>query len=258
MFAKERRDEICLMLKKDHAVTASKLVERFGVSIETIRKDLLMLEQAGRLVRVHGGAVAQNDMTPFFELKQRNQMCVEEKRALSLKATEFICEGDVIAVDTGSTAILFAEALKQRFRRLTVVTWSRDVVDILCDHEDFELILCGGYYMRKENAFCGAFALDMLRNLYVQKTFLFPTAVSVEFGICGFESDLHQLQMQLLISSDEIYILADSSKFEKRALFKLSDINDRYYYVTDSLLSAEMENLYKENHLKIFKGENKK
>ena len=258
MFAKERRDEICLMLKKDHAVTTSKLVERFSVSIETIRKDLLTLEQAGQLVRVHGGAVAQNDMTPFFELKQRNQMCVEEKRSLSLRAAEFICEGDVIAVDTGSTAIMFAEALKQRFRRLTVVTWSRDVVDILCDHEDFEIILCGGYYMRKENAFYGAFTIEMLRSLHVQKAFLFPSAVSVEFGICDYESDLYQIQKQLLISSDEIYILADSSKFEKKALLKLSDINDRYYYVTDSLLSAEMETLYKENHLKIFKGENKK
>lgn len=258
MFAKERRDQIYLMLKKNNAVTTSNLVQRFGVSIETIRKDLLALEQAGQLVRVHGGAVAQNDMTPFLELKQRNQMCVEGKRALSLKAVEFICEGDVIAVDTGSTAILFAEALKQRFHRLTVVTWSRDVLDILCDHENFEVILCGGYYMRKENAFYGVFALDMLRNLHIPKAFLFPSAISVEFGICDYESELYQIQKQLIASSDEIYILADSSKFEKKALLKLADVNDRYYYITDDLLPAELEKLYKENHLKIFKGENKK
>lgn len=66
LFAKERRDEICLMLKKDHAVTTSKLVERFGVSIETIRKDLLALEQAGLAVRVHGGAVAAERYDAFF------------------------------------------------------------------------------------------------------------------------------------------------------------------------------------------------
>ena len=62
MFAQERQDKIYEMLQKDGAVTAAKLMALFGVSIETVRRDLLVLEQSGKLLRVHGGAVAKAGM----------------------------------------------------------------------------------------------------------------------------------------------------------------------------------------------------
>ena len=155
MFAKERQDQILSMIKKDGAVMTSKLVEIFGVSIETIRRDFLQLEKQGQLLRVHGGAVKKGSMKPFLELKERNNEYSRQKRSLSLKATEFIKNGDIIAVDTGSTAILFAEVLKERFSNLTVVTHSLDVFNVLSDHSRFSVILCGGYHIKKENSFCG-------------------------------------------------------------------------------------------------------
>lgn len=218
IFANERRDEICLMLKRDNAVTTSSLVQHFGVSIETIRKDLLVLEQMGRLDRVHGGAVAKNDMQTFHNLQERNMEYIEQKNILSLKATEFICEGDIISVDSGSTAISFAEVLKENFSRLTVVTHSRDVLDILGNHRDFEIILCGGRFMRDENAFYGSATLDMLRSLHTQKAFVFPSSVSIMYGIGAFQGDLLQVEKQLIVSSEEVYVLADSSKFEKKGI----------------------------------------
>ena len=254
MFAKERQQKIYLMLKEKNAVTTSALVELFGVSIETVRRDLLEMEQNGLLIRVHGGAVLNSDMKPYMNLPDRNKMQVEQKNDLALNAMKFISEGDIIGVDTGSTAISFAKALKERFTRLTVITHSLDVFNIICN--TFSVILCSGYYLPAENSFYGPLALDMLKNLHMQKAFIFPSAVSFEFGICDYQKDLYQIQKQMIYSSDEIYILADSSKFERKALLKLSDMKKEYTYVTDSNISEELKILYQKHNINLCIGRN--
>ena len=254
MFANERQDKIYDMIQNNGAVTTAKLVDFFGVSIETIRRDLLAMEQNGRLTRVHGGAVAKSGMKPFKELKERNKEFGKQKYELSLKAAEFISNGDIIGIDSGSTAISFAKVLKERFSKLTVVTHSMDVFEMLSNHKDFSVILCGGYYLREENAFYGELTLDMLNSLHIQKTFIFPSAVSFESGIYDYQKDLYQIQKQLVKLSDEIYILADSSKFEKTALLKLDNMKPEYIYITDNSLQDELVKLYKENDIQIYLG----
>lgn len=254
MFAKERQDKIYDLVQKNGAVTTGFLVERFHVSIETIRRDLLTMEQEGKLSRVHGGAVAKGDMKPFMELPKRNQEHYEQKQNLSVKAMEFLSEGDIIGIDAGSTAILFAQALKEKFSRLIIVTHSLDVFHLLCNHEDFSVILCGGDYLKDENAFYGQLTLDMLNNLHIQKCFVFPSAVSLEYGICDYQKELYPIQKQLIKSSDRIFVLADSSKFEKKALLKVDDMKNDYIYITDHGISKELLKIYKENNIKIHIG----
>ena len=251
MFANERQDKIYDMIQNNGAVTTAGLVNFFAVSIETIRRDLLAMEQDGRLTRVHGGAVAKTAMKPFKKLEERNNEFREQKYELSLKAAEFISEGDIIGIDSGSTAIFFAEVLKERFSKLTIVTHSMDIFEMLSDYKDFSVILCGGHYLREENAFYGELTLGMLNSLHIQKAFIFPSAVSFEYGISDYQKDLYQIQKQFMKLSNEIYILADSSKFEKTALLKLSNMNPEYIYITDSSLQNEIVKLYGENDIKI-------
>lgn len=255
MFAENRQNKIYEKIQKFGAVTTSNLVSEFNVSIETIRRDLLSMEEQGLLKRVHGGAVEKLSMKQFSSLKQRNKEFSEEKRNLSLNATRFVKDGDLIAIDEGSTAISFAQILKEKFTNLTVVTHSLEVFNILCYHKDFEVILCGGYFNKEENAFYGSLALDTLRKIHVQKAFIFPSAISIEFGICDYQEDLYQIQRQMLKCADSIYVLADSSKFEKKALLKLDDMRKEFCYITDSNLPVGLDKLYKENEINIFKGE---
>ena len=252
MFAKERHTKILEMLKETGSVTTAQLVDACSVSIETIRRDLLILEESGMLQRVHGGAVAMGDMIAFRELPQRMQENVAQKQELCRTAMDFIKNGDTIGVDSGSTAVLFAEALKERFSDLTVITYSLDVFLILNQYKNFRVILCGGDYYPTENCFVGVLALNMLSSLHVQKVFLFPTAVSLQHGIFDHESEVLIMQQTLRRIASQVFVLADSSKFEHTDLLKQEDMLPSYIYVTDSALSATLKAMYLENHIQIF------
>jgi len=253
MLAERRQGMIYEKIQRSGAVSTANLVDEFGVSLETIRRDLLSMEQRGLLKRVHGGAVENSGMKAFSSLKVRNEEFLDEKRVLSETAAGFISDGDVISVDSGSTAILFSENLKKRFSELTIVTHSLDVFNALCFHKNFKVILCGGHFDKDENAFYGELALDALRKTHVRKTFVFPSAISMEFGIFDYQENLCQMQKQLIENADSVYILADSSKFEKCALLKVSEMRKDFYYITDKSLSPGLEALYKENEIHIIK-----
>lgn len=254
MFADERQKIIYEYIKKYGAVTTTNLVEKFCVSVETIRRDLLSMEKRGLLRRVHGGAVENSPMAKAFELKQRNKEFVEEKIELSKNAISFVNENDIIFVDAGSTAIHFAQCLKDNFSNLTVVTYSSDVFNILCYHENFKLILCAGHFNKTENTFYGSLVMDAIERLNVQKAFIFPTSLSIGHGICGYHEEFCQVQQKAISSADMVYVLADSGKFEKKALIKIDDMKKEYQYITDGELSSELEKIYTENGFLIYKG----
>lgn len=251
MFAKERQDLIYKKVCENGAVTTADLVQTFDVSIETIRRDLLCMEKGRLLKRVHGGAVAIGEMRRVNSLDMRNEENSREKAELAEAAASLVNEGDIIGIDAGSTAISLANALKENFSKLTVITHSLDVFEILCKHEDFKVILCGGNFLKDENAFYGTLTLDTLSRLNMQKVFIFPSAISLKHGICDYQQDLLQVQKKLLECSDSAYILADSTKFEKQALLKLDETREEYIYITDSNLTEELRKIYKENNINI-------
>jgi len=187
-------------------------------------------------------------------LKERNKEYGTQKKILSMKATAFISDGDIIGIDSGSTAVSFAEALKEKFSKLTVVTHSMDVFEILSNHKNFSVILCGGYYNLSENCFYGSLVTDTLQRLHADKCFIFPTAVSLKNGICDYTDDLMIVQKSFLSISNKAFILADSSKFEKSAMLKLDDMKEEYTFVTDNKLSESIGKLYEENNIDIIGG----
>ena len=128
MLAKQRYTKILELLDKDGIVHTAELVKLMGVSSETIRKDLEYLDSQGRLSRVHGGAVPADSGKPadipggYISLQIRNSQNLEQKAAITSKAAGLVSEGQVIALDYGSTSQMMALVLKERFRNLTVVT----------------------------------------------------------------------------------------------------------------------------------------
>ena len=105
--------------------------------------------------------------------------------------------------------------------------------------------------MCAENAFYGKLTLDTLRNLHVGKVFIFPSAISLDFGICDFNQELSLIQQCAIGIGDEVFVLADSNKFEQKALLKIESMNSGYTYITDSALNDAYVELYAENGINV-------
>ena len=245
MFADERRSKIAEMLKNRPSVTTSELTEIFQVSVETIRRDLEFMEHQGQLKRVHGGAIAVGKMQNYTTFSRRVEEHQQEKHEVALTACSYIKEGDTIALDAGSTTYELAALLGERFRELTVLTHSLEVIKILDGQENIRTILAGGFYMPEEKCFCGHLTLDMVRQLHVSKCFIAPSAISLNFGISDHKPELIAVQRTFLEISDQAYILTDSSKFETCAPLKICDFDPKFVYITDRGLSAEMLEAYR-------------
>lgn len=251
MLAETRRKRICEMLSVHTAVTTAALAEKFNVSIETIRKDFLELEKCGELVRVHGGAVLKPPVNPFLNFSTRIESMRSEKIELAETAARFIQNGDTLALDSGSTGIEFIDVLMKHFDALTIVTPSLDIFNKACEYKNFNIILTGGFYLKGENTLYGEFALKTLDSVRVKKSFVFPSSISLNCGIMGSLSEFVDVQRKMIEISDEVYIAADSSKFEKTSLIKTAELNPRYTYITDSGISGEIKQIYESNGIRL-------
>lgn len=255
MFANERRAKIVDMLEKQSSVTVADLMTQFHVSIETVRRDLEFLEKQQALKRVHGGAVSISRMKKLDKLESRLSENNALKQNLSQIAARFVSENDTIAIDSGSTALELAHLLKDHYRRLTVVTNSPEVFGIVSEAEDFEVILIGGQFMREEQAFYGHLALDAVQRLHFSKAFVFPNTISLRQGAGVFVHELFEIQRAYIQHADEVFILADSSKFETTATIKLCDLLPSYRVITDSNLPDDLLQLYRKRGIQIHNSE---
>ena len=254
MLSFERRNKICDIVEAQGSADVASLVQQFGVSAETIRKDLILLEKNNRIQRIHGGVIPCSKAVPSMTFEVRKDYCREQKRELSEYAARFIENGDWIFLDFGSTTIELAEVLAQKFEQLHIVTHSATVFNRLAHVKNFELILCAGHYDREEDAFFGDLVIDALDRLHINKAFLCPAAISLKYGIMDCNELSIRIQRKVIESSNQVILLADSEKFEKTANYMLCGIQDPAVIVTDSGLNDQIYHLYTENDINIIRG----
>lgn len=140
MLANQRKEIINQQLKMQNSVTVAELVKLLNVSTETVRRDLEDMENRHLLVRVHGGAIPVKRMSHLDSIEVRTVSNIQLKEQIARKALDYVHDGDVIAIDSGSTASVFAEALKERcYDSLSVITYSSEVFSILSDCPNYDL-----------------------------------------------------------------------------------------------------------------------
>lgn len=251
MFANERYEAIIALLRTQPSVSVPELTRRFGVSIETVRRDLSYLEQQGTLRRVHGGAVPVHNEQLFKSLDERRQMHTTEKRRLAEAAAELVRESDWLFLDSGSTALVFAEVLRERFTKLSVVTYSLEVMVCLAEQPGFSVYLSGGQYLRSEQAFFGSAARAFFDRYHASRAFLCPTALSLKDGVCDFTEELVDVQRAMMANADETIFLADASKFSASAPVHLCPLNAAGLIITDPTFPAESTDLFRQQGISL-------
>lgn len=247
MLAVSRQRLIIEMLHENGTVRVSELSELMQVTEKTIREDLEKLEAKGILKRIHGGAVLADvdsqpaAASPLGSPATQAGIRFKEKEAIAEKAVSYIQEGDIIALDGGSTSLRIATRLRNE--PLTVVTNDIMIIRELAAHDLIRLVVPGGYRHRNLLTMQGAW--DWLKKLNIHKLFLSTTGIHMEYGLTIFTEEHVALKQLLIECSKEVYGVADHSKFDKGALFTFATLDQVDMIITDYGLSQETADRYR-------------
>lgn len=251
MLAHERQEQILDIIQKEGSVKVSKLTKLFDVSIETIRRDLESLENNGLLKRVYGGAILKKNVFDKLNFTKREKAFKDEKKEIAQIAIRYVEEGQSIALNGGTTNLEIVRELREKFKNLTIITNSLMIANELSDVEGFTIILIGGVLNNKEYAFYSEFTENILSNFVIDTAFISVSGVSLNRGITDYLINEVKIQKKIMEVSQEVIILADSSKIDSASLVKTANIDDVNLIITDSKLDSKILNKYLKNGIEI-------
>jgi DeoR family transcriptional regulator, aga operon transcriptional repressor len=217
MLSEERRREILRMLETDGRVLVRELAKRFRTSFITIRKDLEALDRHGHLERTHGGALPlKTGALRDQSLEEKAGMHRREKLRIAQAAAQMIRQGQVIILDSGTTATAIARACRH-FKSLTIVTNATNIAAELAD-TTIEVILTGGTLRKNSFSLVGPLAEESLRKLNADLLFLGVDGFDVRFGLTTPNLLEARVNRAMAESARRTVIVCDSSKFGRRSL----------------------------------------
>ncbi|SEN80784.1 DeoR/GlpR family DNA-binding transcription regulator [Paenibacillus sp. OV219] len=232
MFQNVRQEQIVQRLKNNQTVKIAEIASHYGVTRETIRRDLYELEKQGLITKVHGGAMLNKaNEEPVYS--KRAIWNVQEKQAIARKAASFVEDGDAIYIDLGTTTLLFAEELMQK-RNITVITSALLVALEMSKHPSAKVILCGGELRPGELSLSGPIARKTIEDFFVDKAFIGVGGISKENGFTDFHIGEAEIRSLVLQRAGMKITLADHSKFSVVAFTKVASIKDMDLVITDS------------------------
>lgn len=235
MLAEERQRHILQQLHQHGQVLVSDLAEQLHVSDETIRRDINVLQSAGALRRVHGGAVLPRENLQEANYFARALTNPDAKRQIGVLAASLVKDGDVILIGHGATTDTIAPALTAR--HLTIVTTSIISLNLLIHtlqqkQLEASLLFLGGNVDLENRSVHGSLTQQQLSTLSVDKAFIGATAVDTD-GVHMYHQEENALSQLILQRSSEIYVLAERAKLEKRALYKTCELDEIHHLITE-------------------------
>ena len=235
----ERRQSLLDILRKQPGLRVPELAQVLDVSEGTVRNDLNALEEEGRLKRVHGGAVL-NDQDQFQNnsFVRRYKQNISAKLTIARDAALLVKDGDSIFLDASSTCYYFARELSKR-RELRVVTNGFEVARELAENPSNNVILIGGVVNNNSSSVTGLLSERIIEELSIEKTFLSCSGFSLERGMTEILFAEAQIKRKVIESSQQLYALADSSKFGKEDLTSFASPKKIARLFTDNQLSSE-------------------
>ncbi|MET8295808.1 MULTISPECIES: DeoR/GlpR family DNA-binding transcription regulator [unclassified Streptomyces] len=245
MYAPERQQQILRLAQEQGRVDVPALAEGFGVTQETIRRDLSALDRAGLLHRVHGGALPVGALHLEPGLAERDSTAAAEKERIAKAALDLLPgEGSVI-LDAGTTVSRLAGLLPADCA-LTVVTNALPVAARLADHPGLALHLIGGRLRHRTHASVDAWALRDLADVHADVAVVATNGFSPQGGLSTPDLAEAAVKRAMLTAARRVVLVADSSKFGARHFARFGSLDQVDVLVTDAGLTdeqaAEIEN----------------
>jgi DeoR family transcriptional regulator, glycerol-3-phosphate regulon repressor len=212
------------------SVSVDTLAERFGVTLQTVRRDVRLLAEAGLLARFHGGVRVPGSTTENIAYRQRQRLNETAKQRIAVVVAAAVPQGCSLILNIGTTTEAIAREL-MRHRGLRVITNNLNVAAILSDHDDCELIVAGGVVRSRDRGIVGEATVDFIRQFKVDIALIGISGIEADGTLRDFDYREVKVARAILDHSREVWLAADHSKFNRPAMVELARLEnlDRLY-----------------------------
>ncbi len=250
----ERQSRILQLLSEHGRVVATDLAVRFGVSEDSIRRDLRDLAARGLCRRVYGGALSQ--ALDFSPLQQRQARQPEIKHLLAERAVQLVRRQQVLMIDAGSTNSAIADALPENLD-LTVFTNAPDIAQRLTERNGFEIYLIGGRIDRRVGQAVGAQTVDEIRRLRADLCFPGACAIDAETGLWSMATEEALIKRAMIECSGESVIVVSNRKLGATAVTQVAPISEIDHLVVEHDASDELCATFEQHGVGIHRADSR-
>jgi DeoR family transcriptional regulator, glycerol-3-phosphate regulon repressor len=228
-----RSEQILALVERRGYVAIEQLAAHFGVTTQTIRRDVNALCESGSLVRQHGGA-----SLPAARLNSahnaRHVERVEEKRRIAEAVVAYLPDRASLFLALGTTVEFVAEALAETSKTLTIVTNSTEVARIFWQRSSFETILTGGIVQHRNGGVVGRHAVDLIANFRCDYLVTSVGGIEPDGTLLDFYDAELAVVTAMRIRAKMHLVVADHSKFFRSASQRLCALSDIAIFFTDT------------------------
>lgn len=217
-------------VREHGSLSVEALAERFGVTLQTVRRDVKLLADAGLLARFHGGVRVPGSTTENIAYRQRQALNQDAKRRIARAVAQAVPHGCSLILNIGTTTEAIARELLQH-RGLRVITNNLNVAAILCDAADCELIVAGGSVRQRDRALVGETTVEFMRRFRVDIGLIGISGIEPDGTLRDFDMREVAVARAIVEQSREVWLAADHSKFNRPAMVEVGRLEqvDRVY-----------------------------
>jgi len=250
MYAEERQQEILRLARAEGRVDVPGLAADLDVTTETIRRDLTVLERAGVIRRVHGGAIPVERLGFEPALAARDVVMTAEKERIAKAALAEVPDEGAIIIDAGSTTERLATILPMD-RELTVVVNAPPLAVLLAPRPNLTVIMLGGRVRGRTLATVDDWNLRMLSQLYVDVAFMGTNGLSPERGFTTPDPAEAAVKRAMIAAARRTIVLADHTKAGNDFLARFAELTDVDTVITDEGLDGELAEDFERAGLRV-------
>jgi DeoR family transcriptional regulator, glycerol-3-phosphate regulon repressor len=227
-----RQQEIVELARTARRVTVEELAERFGVTRQTIRRDLTELCDARVLARVHGGAMLASGVANMG-YETRSALAGPQKEEIARLCAEDIPDNCSMFINIGTTTEAVARHLSGR-RDLLVITNNLNVANTLSRNPDCEVIVAGGVLRRSDNGLVGEATVDFIRQFKVDFAIVGASAIDDDGALLDYDFREVRVAQAIIANARRVYLVADATKFTRTAPVRIANLAELDALFTDA------------------------
>ena len=230
MLKEERHEYILNQISKGNRIYVTALSIELGVSDDTLRRDLIELDNKGLLTKVHGGAIAKSGIS--IKYTERLNTAISIKQRMAAKVIPMFKEGDIILMDGGTSNLEVARQIPQDIE-LTVFTNSFPIVNELFNHPKVDLNFLGGKVFQTSQVTVGLSVYQMLQNISPDWVVLGISDIHPEKGLTCPDREEAMIKRSMIERGIKNIILADSYKLDTARTYRVASLGEVDYIVTE-------------------------